>query len=213
MTWEEFNKVEQNKPYYIKLQDFLDKEYSTKNIFPTYENIFNAEKLCPINNIKVVLVGQDPYQTPGYAMGLSFSVNDNIVIPRSLCNIFKELNNELDINIPKNGNLTKWANNGVLLLNRILTVEEGKPLSHKGIGWEEYTLSIIKMINNIDRKIVFILMGKEAIKLNEYLNNPKHKVLCCAHPSPLSANRGFFNSNIFIDTIKYLNLDKSFWEL
>ena len=140
----------------------------------------------------MVLIGQDPYPTKDVAMGLAFSVNKSTKIPKSLHNIFVELQNELDIPYPSNGDLTKWANRGVLLLNRILTVEEGKPLSHKNQGWERFTLRLIEEINKQNHKIVFILLGNEAKKLTSILNNPNHLILQAPHPSPLSAYTGFF---------------------
>ncbi len=213
MTWEEFNNLEKNKKYYIDLMSFIDNEYKNKTIFPEYSNIFKAFVYTPLEKVKVVIIGQDPYQTLGYATGLAFSVNKDCIIPRSLNNIFKELNNELGIKIPNNGSLDKWAKNGILLLNRILTVEKDKSLSHKNIGWEEYTLNVIKLLNSLDKKIVYILLGNEAIKLKEYLNNPNQLVLTTSHPSPLSCNKGFFNSGIFINTCKFLNESSSLWEL
>lgn len=212
----EFNDIlerEKKKPYFIKLNTFLEEEYKNKSILPAYENIYKAFELTPFNKIKVVLIGQDPYQTKGFANGLSFSVNDGIKIPKSLNNIFKEINAELGLEVPKTGNLEPWANKGILLLNRILTVEEGTALSHKNIGWEEFTLNIIKEINNLNQKIVFILLGNEAKALTKYLNNPNHLILCSSHPSPLGAYHGFMGSGIFKKCIEFLQEDNSFWSL
>ena len=212
----EFNdiiNVEANKSYFINLMKFIDQEYHTKKICPKREDIFKAFELTKLNDIKVVLIGQDPYATPGYAMGLSFSVNDGIKIPKSLMNIYKEINQELGLKIPNSGNLTNWAKKGILLLNLILTVEENKPLSHKNKGWEIFTKRIIEEINQLDQKIVFILLGNPAHSIAKYLNNPKHLVLETSHPSPLGAYHGFIGSNVFKRTIDYLELEKDFWSI
>lgn len=213
MTWEEFLKEEMNKDYYKSLMEFVCDEYNNKIIYPKQELIFNALNKTPLSDVKVVIIGQDPYHTPGFANGLAFSVNDGVPIPKSLVNIFKEINLELGINIPKNGNLSNWAQNGVLLLNRILTVEKGKPLSHKGIGWETFTTNVLKLLNKQNQKIVFLLFGKSAEEVKVYLNNPNHLVLITSHPSPLGAYKGFFGSGVFKQTIEYLNLDKEFWRV
>ena len=160
-----------------------------------------------------MLIGQDPYHTPGYACGLAFSVNDGVEIPKSLVNIFKEINSELGINIPNTGNLSIWAENGVLLLNRILTVEKGVPLSHKNVGWETLTNNILKCLNMQNQKIVFLLFGKVAEELKIYLNNPNHLVLITSHPSPLGAYKGFFGSGVFKKTIEYLGEKEDFWRV
>ena len=213
MTWETFIKEEQNKEYYISLMKFVNKEYQDKIIYPKYDLILNALNLTPLNNVKVVIIGQDPYHTPGFANGLAFSVNDGVEIPKSLVNIFKELNSELGINIPTSGNLSKWAENGVLLLNRILTVEKGKPLSHQNKGWETFTENILKLLNTQEQKIVYLLFGNVAKTLKPLLNNPNHLVLTTSHPSPLGAYKGFFGSGVFKETIKFLNETKDFWSL
>lgn len=213
MTWSEFIREEEQKAYYKDLMTFVDNEYKTKEIYPSKENIFNALKLTKLEDIKVVLIGQDPYSTPGYAMGLSFSVNDGVKIPMSLKNIYKEINAELGLSIPETGNLTNWTKKGILLINRILTVEKDKPLSHKNKGWETFTLNLIKQINKENRKIVFLLLGNEARSLSKYLDNPLHLVLETSHPSPLGARAGFIGSGIFKKTISYLDLDASFWEV
>lgn len=213
MTWDDFFNEESKKEYYIKLMNYIEEEYQNKVIYPKQELIFDALNKTPLSDVKVVIIGQDPYHTPGFANGLSFSVNDGVELPKSLVNIFKEINLELGINIPKTGNLSNWAQNGVLLLNRILTVEKGKPLSHKGIGWETFTTNVLKLLNKQNQKIVFLLFGKSAEEVKVYLNNPNHLVLITSHPSPLGAYKGFFGSGVFKQTIEYLNLDKDFWRV
>ncbi len=213
MTWDDFFNEESKKEYYIKLMNFIEEEYQNKVIYPKKELIFNAIDKTPLDKVKVVLIGQDPYHTPGYACGLAFSVNDGVEIPKSLVNIFKEINLELGINIPNTGNLSKWAENGVLLLNRILTVEKGAPLSHKNVGWETLTNNILKCLNNQEQKIVFLLFGKVAEELKIYLNNPNHLVLITSHPSPLGAYKGFFGSGVFKKTIEYLGEKEDFWRV
>ncbi len=213
MTWDEIIKEEANKEYYQRLLMAVKSEYACKTIYPKASEIFNALKLTPIEEVKVVIIGQDPYHTPGYAMGLAFSVNDGIELPKSLINIYNEITNELGIKMPSSGNLTAWAKKGILLLNRILTVEKGKPLSHKNLGWENLTMRLIEELNKREQKIVFLLFGKEASSLKEYLNNPNHLVLTTSHPSPLGAYRGFIGSGVFKKTCEFLNCDKSLWEL
>lgn len=213
MTWNEIIKEEEQKEYYKTLMNFINKEYDSKIIYPKKELIFNAFKLTSYENVKVVIIGQDPYHTPGYAMGLAFSVNDGIEIPKSLVNIYKELYNELGIIAPNSGNLSKWAQNGVLLLNRILTVEKGKPLAHKNKGWEEFTSNILLKLNESPNKIVYLLFGNEAKQLGQLINNPNHLVLKTSHPSPLGAYKGFFGSGVFKQTIEYLDETKDFWRL
>ena len=213
MTWDDFFNEESKKEYYIKLMNFIEEEYQNKVIYPKKELIFNAIDKTPLDKVKVVLIGQDPYHTPGYACGLAFSVNDGVEIPKSLVNIFKEINLELGIHIPNTGNLSIWAENGVLLLNRILTVEKGVPLSHKNKGWETLTNNILKCLNMQNQKIVFLLFGKVAEELKIYLNNPNHLVLVTSHPSPLGAYKGFFGSGVFKKTIEYLGEEKEFWRV
>ena len=213
MTWKEIFKEEEQKEYYKSLIKFINDEYENKTIYPKKELIFNAFNLTPYENVKVVIIGQDPYHTPGYAMGLAFSVNDGIEIPKSLVNIYKELYNELGIIAPNSGNLSKWAQNGVLLLNRILTVEKGKPLAHKNKGWEEFTNNILLKLNENPNKIVYLLFGNEAKQLSKLITNPNHLVLETSHPSPLGAYKGFFGSGVFKQTIEYLDETKDFWRL
>lgn len=213
MTWEDFIKIEETKEYYQKLMNYIHDEYHSKVIYPKYNKIYAALNFTPLDKVKVVIIGQDPYHTPGYANGLAFSVNDGVMLPKSLVNIFKEINNELGLLMPNYGNLQKWAENGVLLLNRILTVEQGKPLSHKNIGWEIFTTNILKLLNEQNQKIVFLLFGRVAEEVKVYLNNPNHLILITSHPSPLGAYKGFFNSGVFKKTIEYLNEEKDFWRL
>lgn len=202
--WDIVLKEEYEKEYFKKLIERINKEYEIKTIFPPKEEVFNAFKLTEYDNIKVVILGQDPYHGTGEAEGLSFSVKVNIKIPPSLQNIFKELNSDLNYNIPKNGSLKKWAKEGVLLLNSILTVEKDKALSHKNLGWEIFTDEVIKLINKKETPVVFILWGNYAKTKEKYITNPIHYVIKSAHPSPLSAYNGFFNSKPFSKTNNYL---------
>lgn len=182
----------------------LEGLYYEGEVYPPKEQIYRALELCPIERAKVVILGQDPYHGPGQANGLAFSVNKGIPIPPSLVNIFEELCLDLDIPMPTNGDLTPWAEQGVLLLNTILTVDRGKPSSHSDLGWEGFTDSIIKKINELDRPIVFMLWGNKAKQKKYLINNPKHLILEAAHPSPLSAYRGFYNCGHFSLCNKYL---------
>ena len=197
-------KNEIQKEYFNNILNFLDEEYKTKTIFPPKENIFNALKYTRYKDCKVLILGQDPYHGKGQANGLSFSVNDGIAIPPSLRNIFKELNQDLGIPISKSGDLTKWAKQGVLLLNATLTVEEGKANSHSNIGWQTFTDSVISILNKKTIPMVFILWGAYAQKKIELITNPIHKIITSVHPSPLSANRGFFGSAPFSQTNTFL---------
>lgn len=188
---------ESKKDYYINLKKFVNDEYAKKTIYPERKNIYAALEKTPYENIKVVILGQDPYHGEGEAHGLSFSVCPGIKIPPSLKNIYKELNSELGCYIPNNGYLDKWAKQGVLLLNAVLTVEKDTPASHKGKGWEIFTDKIIEEINKKDEPVVFMLWGNFAKSKESLLNNPKHLVLSSAHPSPFSARHGFFGNNHF----------------
>ena len=202
-----FNTIIENeskKEYYKKLMEFVEQEYKTKTIFPPKENIYSAFEHTPYNKVKVVIIGQDPYHGEGEAHGLSFSVCPNVKIPPSLKNIYKELNTEMGCYIPNNGYLVKWADQGVLLLNAVLTVEKDKPASHRGKGWEIFTDNIIAEINKKDEPVVFMLWGNFAKSKKKLLNNPKHLVLESAHPSPFSARHGFFGNNHFILANEYL---------
>lgn len=192
------------KPYYAKLYKTIREEYSTRQIFPPSDEIFTAFELTPLSDVKVVIIGQDPYHGDGQAHGLCFSVKPDIETPPSLVNIYKELNTDLGCYIPNNGYLTKWAKQGVLLLNTVLTVRAHQANSHRGIGWEEFTDAAIKILNEQDRPIVYLLWGKPAQMKKSMLNNPKHLILEAPHPSPLSAYRGFFGCQHFSQTNEFL---------
>ncbi len=196
--------AEFRKPYYKKLYEFVKQEYNTTQIFPPSDDIFNAFHLTPLSEVKVVIIGQDPYHEPGQAHGLCFSVKPGVDIPPSLVNIYKELQDDLGCYIPNNGYLVKWAKQGVLLLNTVLTVRAHRANSHHGQGWEEFTDAAIHALNTQDRPIVFILWGKPAQAKKSMLNNPNHLILEAPHPSPLSAYRGFFGSRPFSKTNAFL---------
>lgn len=189
-NWYELLKPEFEKPYYKNLMTFLETEYKTKTIFPKPENVFNALNHVKYSEVKVVIIGQDPYHGENQAHGLSFSVEKDVNIPPSLQNIFKELKDDIGCYIPNNGNLTKWANQGVLLLNAVLTVEKGMPNSHKGKGWEEFTGKILELLNEREKPIVFLLWGANAKNVGKKITNPQHFILTASHPSPMSANQG-----------------------
>ncbi|WP_090094427.1 uracil-DNA glycosylase [Clostridium uliginosum] len=202
--WNEYLSCEFEKDYYIKLREILVKEYKTKTIYPDMYNIFNALHFTQFKDVKVVILGQDPYHGPNQAHGLSFSVNPGVKTPPSLLNIYKELHTDLECYIPNNGYLKKWADQGVLLLNTVLTVRAGEANSHKGIGWEIFTNNIIKILNTSNKPLVFILWGNNAIKKVDLIDNPKHYIIKSVHPSPLSASRGFFGSKPFSKANKFL---------
>ena len=195
-SWDQLLKDEFNKPYFINLLNFLEKEYQEKTIFPKQEDLFNAFKYTKYEDVKVVILGQDPYHEIGQAHGLAFSVLEGVKFPPSLKNIFKELNNDLAIEIPKSGDLTKWSNEGVLLLNTILSVESGKAGSHQNKGWESFTDRIIEVLNERKEPIIFVLWGNYAKSKKKLINN-NHIILEAAHPSPLSAYHGFFGCKHF----------------
>lgn len=202
--WLEDISAEFKKPYYKKLYTTIQEEYSTHVIFPSSEDIFNAFHLTPLKDVKAVILGQDPYHNVGQAHGLCFSVKPDIEIPPSLVNIYKELHDDLGCYIPNNGYLVKWAKQGVLMLNTVLTVRAHQANSHRGIGWEEFTDAAIRILNKQDRPIVYLLWGSPAQKKKVMLNNPKHLILEAPHPSPLSAYRGFFGSRHFSKTNAFL---------
>lgn len=202
--WDNLLKDEREKPYYKKLRKILIQEYRNYNIYPDMYDIFNALKYVSYDDVKVVILGQDPYHGRGQAHGFSFSVKDKVPIPPSLLNIYKELHDDLGLYIPNNGNLTKWARQGVLLLNTVLTVREKTPNSHKDLGWELLTDRIISFLNQRDKPIVFILWGANAKSKAKLITNSKHLILTSVHPSPLSAYRGFFGSKVFSKTNKFL---------
>ena len=192
------------KDYYKELHQTVMQEYRTRQIFPEADDLFNAFHLTPLKDVKVVIFGQDPYHNVGQAHGLCFSVKPGVEIPPSLVNIYKELQDDLGCYIPNNGYLVKWAEQGVLLLNTVLTVRAHQANSHRGIGWEEFTDAAIRILNEQDRPIVFILWGRPAQMKKSMLNNPKHLILEAPHPSPLSSYRGFFGSRPFSKTNNFL---------
>lgn len=203
--WEELLKDEFKKEYYLKLRQTLIQEYRTHRIFPGMYDIFNALKLTSYNDVKCVIIGQDPYHGEGQAHGLSFSVRQGIEPPPSLVNIFKEIRDDLGIdNTGKHGELTKWAKNGVLLLNSVLTVRANQARSHRGIGWENFTSDVIMLLNQREKPMVFMLWGNDAKAKAQLITNPQHLVLKSAHPSPLSAYNGFFGCKHFSKANEFL---------
>ncbi|MBR3004706.1 MAG: uracil-DNA glycosylase, partial [Lachnospiraceae bacterium] len=202
--WLEPLRPEFAKPYYKQLYLKVNQEYKTYKIFPAADDIFNAFHLTPLANVKVVILGQDPYHNDGQAHGLCFSVKPGVETPPSLVNIYKELNTDLGCYIPNNGYLNKWAEQGVLLLNTVLTVRAHQAFSHRGIGWEEFTDAVIRIVNNVDRPIVFMLWGNPARAKKSMLTNPNHLILEAAHPSPLSAARGFMGCRHFSKCNEFL---------
>lgn len=202
--WLDALKEEFRQPYYKKLFQTVNEEYRTRQIFPPADDIFNAFHLTPLHEVKVVILGQDPYHGEGQAHGLCFSVRPGVDIPPSLVNIYQELHDDLGCTIPNHGCLTKWAKQGVLLLNTVLTVRAHQANSHKGIGWEEFTDAAIRKLNEQDRPIVFMLWGRPAQAKKSMLHNPRHLILEAPHPSPLSAYRGFFGSSPFSQANRFL---------
>ena len=202
--WLEPLKPEFKKPYYEKLYAKVKEEYSTNLIFPPADDIFNAFDFTPLSEVKVVILGQDPYHGDGQAHGLCFSVKPDVDVPPSLVNIYKELQSDLGCYVPNHGYLEKWAKQGVLLLNTVLTVRAHQANSHRGIGWEEFTDAAIRILNEQDRPIVFLLWGKPAQSKKSMLHNAKHLILTAPHPSPLSAHRGFFGCKHFSQTNELL---------
>lgn len=202
--WERALNGEFSKEYYKKLFLFIKEEYSKVAVYPSSDEIFTAFHLTPLDKVKVVILGQDPYHNVGQAHGLCFSVKPQIEIPPSLVNIYKELQDDLGCTIPDHGYLVHWAEQGVLMLNTVLTVQAHKPMSHRGIGWEEFTDAAIRAVNELEHPVVFILWGKPAQEKAKMLNNPKHLILKAPHPSPLSAYRGFFGSKPFSQTNDFL---------
>ena len=202
--WDELLKDEYQKEYFQNLLQFIKEEYKKKTIYPKQNEVFNAFRYTDFDNLKVVILGQDPYHGPNQAEGLSFSVSNEVLKPPSLQNIFKELESDLGIPFPKANSLKPWAKQGVLLLNAVLTVEEHKPTSHKDKGWEQFTDDIIKIINQREEPVVFILWGSYARNKKKLITNPIHYVIESAHPSPFSARNGFFGSRPFSKTNKFL---------
>jgi len=211
MDWKDIFNIEQEKQYYKELESFVDSQYKISKIYPKKENIFKAFELTKYDNLKVVILGQDPYHQPLQAQGLAFSTPKDIKNPPSLVNIFKEINS--DLKHPSScldGDLTPWAKQGILLINTILTVEDSKPKSHKNKGWETFTDNIIKYINIHNQDIIFLLWGAPAISKSKLIDTSKHYILTSPHPSPLSSYRGFFGSKNFSKINEILNsLNKS----
>ncbi|TNF41008.1 MAG: uracil-DNA glycosylase [Bacteroidetes bacterium] len=203
-SWKTVLADEFEKPYFSVLTEFVRNEYKTHIIFPPAKLIFNAFDQCPFNKLKVVILGQDPYHGPGQAHGLCFSVNDGIDFPPSLRNIFKELQNDVGKEIPRSGNLTGWAKQGVLLLNATLTVRANQAGSHQNKGWEQFTDAVIHKINELKQNVVFILWGNYAVSKTRFIDQNKHLILNSVHPSPLSASRGFFGNRHFSKTNEFL---------
>lgn len=202
--WDDILKGEFDKEYYLKLREFLKKEYFTRKIYPDMYDIFNALKYTPYNSVKAVILGQDPYHEEGQAHGLCFSVREGVEKPPSLKNIFRELHDDLGLSEPQNGTLTKWAKEGVLLLNTVLTVRQGQANSHKDMGWEIFTDTVISKLNEREKPIVFILWGRNARNKKAIITGKQHKILESAHPSPLSAYNGFFGCRHFSKTNEFL---------
>ena len=196
-TWNEILAEEMQKDYYQELQTFVQKRRAEVRVFPEEKNVFNALELTPFESVKVVILGQDPYHGFGQAHGLSFSVQKEIPLPPSLKNIYKELQEDIGGELPTEGDLSHWAKQGVLLLNTVLTVEEGNANSHKGMGWEKLTNRLIESLNELTHPVIFILWGKPAQDKEKLITNPNHVILKAPHPSPLSAYRGFFGSKPF----------------
>ncbi len=203
-SWKSLLADEFEKEYFIQLADFVRNEYKTQRIYPPAKLIFNAFDQCPFENLKIVILGQDPYHGPGQAHGLCFSVNDGIDFPPSLRNIFKELKNDVGKEIPKTGNLLPWAKQGVLLLNATLTVRANQAGSHQNKGWEIFTDTVIHKINEQKENVAFILWGNYAISKGKFIDQSKHLVLTSVHPSPLSASRGFFGNHHFSKANEFL---------
>ena len=203
-SWRQRLQTEFDKPYFEALTDFVRMEYQRGRCYPPGKLIFNAFNLCPFDQVKVVLIGQDPYHEPGQAMGLCFSVNDGIPFPPSLQNIFKEIHDDTGASVPASGNLTRWAQQGVMLLNATLTVREHQAGSHQGHGWETFTDAVIKVLAEQREHLVFILWGSYAQRKGAFIDRSCHLVLQSAHPSPLSAYRGFFGNKHFSQANEYL---------
>lgn len=214
--FKEILEEESKKEYMITLKQFIDNEYATKTIFPERKNIMNAMRYTPYEKVKVVIVGQDPYHGVGEAHGLSFSVMPGVKVPPSLVNIFKEIHRDLGCYIPNNGCLVKWAKEGVLLLNSVLTVEKDKAGSHRGKGWEIFTDTVIKALNEKEEPIVFLLWGSYAKEKAMYITNPKHLVLKTSHPSPFSVRSGFDGCSHFSKANEFLkknNIEPVDWQI
>jgi len=204
MTFREIVELEKQKEYYQKLKERVDEEYQNFTIYPPKNEIFNSLNATSFDNVKVVILGQDPYHEPNQANGLAFSVKKGVRIPPSLVNIYKEAHTDVGISIPNHGDLSSWAKQGVLLLNNVLTVRAHKANSHKGFGWEQFTLNVVKYLNQREKPLVFILWGKNAQEKEQFIDTSKHLIIKSVHPSPLSANGGFFGSKPFSKANKFL---------
>ncbi|MEE1185122.1 MAG: uracil-DNA glycosylase [Acutalibacteraceae bacterium] len=214
--WDQILADEWEKPYYQKLKEFLKTEYKEQKIYPNMYDIFNSLRYTSFKDTKVVIIGQDPYHGEGQAHGLCFSVKKGVTPPPSLKNIYKELNSDIGMPIPYHGELTHWAKQGILLLNTVLTVREGQPNSHKGMGWEIFTDRIISELNRKEEPIIFLLWGANAEKKAQIITNPLHKKLITVHPSPLSASRGFMGCKHFSKTNELLmqfGMEPIDWEI
>ncbi|NLB81034.1 MAG: uracil-DNA glycosylase [Clostridiaceae bacterium] len=214
--WDYILKNEFDKEYYLKLRQFLKKEYAEHIIYPKAHNIFNALRTTSYNDVKAVILGQDPYHNPNQAHGLAFSVQKGTIAPPSLINIFKELQSDLGIEMPKTGDLSGWAKQGVLLLNAILTVRHGAALSHSKKGWETFTDTVISHLNEREKPIVFLLWGRPAQQKQSLITNKHHYILTAPHPSPLSAFSGFFGCKHFSKTNNFLhqnNIESIKWQV
>ena len=196
-NWEELFRQEEQKEYYRKLMQFLDEEYAQKTIYPPREDVFTCFTSCPLQDVKVVILGQDPYHQPQQAHGLCFSVRKGVPVPRSLKNIYRELKDDLGVDAPSHGCLLEWARQGVFLMNTVMTVREGEAYSHNKKGWEVFTDTVISVLNKQEQGIVFVLWGNHAQKKARLITGAQHRIIQSAHPSPLSASRGFFGSKPF----------------
>ena len=195
--WKELFQQEEQKEYYQKLMQFLDEEYAQKTIYPPREDVFTCFTSCPLQDVKVVILGQDPYHQPQQAHGLCFSVRKGVPVPRSLKNIYRELKGDLGVDAPSHGCLLEWARQGVFLMNTVMTVREGEAYSHNKKGWEVFTDTVISVLNEQEQGIVFVLWGNHAQKKARLITGAQHRIIQSAHPSPLSASRGFFGSKPF----------------
>ena len=203
-NWQEILEEEFKKEYFVELKKKVDEAYKTTTVYPEYKNIFKCFKMTQLKNVKVVILGQDPYHQPGQANGLCFSVNDGVALPPSLKNIYTEIESDLGIKMKNNGNLECWARQGVFLLNTILTVKDSQPLSFQNMGWETFTLEMVKKLNEDDNPKVFLLWGAKAWEKEKFITNPNHLVLKSPHPSPLSSYRGFFGCKHFSKCNEFL---------
>ncbi len=213
-SWKKLLKDEFEKEYFINLANFVKQEYKTRTIYPPGKDIFKAFNLCPVDKVKVVIIGQDPYHGKGQAHGLCFSVKDGVTVPPSLRNIYKELHDDIGKEIPETGNIEHWAKQGVLMLNATLTVRAGQAGSHQNKGWETFTDSVIKILSEKKENLVFLLWGAYAQKKGSVINSEKHYILKSAHPSPFSAYNGFFGNKHFSKTNEFLkskNINEIKW--